>query len=143
MELLAAEYGFVIARYFDEHVAADIWGTPVEKKGEEVFANMQALEPGRINLFVFHTSLDNNELADLDDRNTTLMSDPITGRSILGKHRNAELMLFLSEGFKRALEDKKIVTYGDLKASERDEMQRGGIIYSSMEEARKALSTSP
>ena len=139
VEGLAKEYGLVICRYFDENMAADIWGRPVDQKRNAVVEAMGQLDPDRLNLFVFHTARDNTEISRLDDLNTDLMSDPKTGYSILGKHRNAELNVFLSEEMKKALQGKKVITYGDLKR-EQAEMQRGGIIHASMEEARAAYS---
>lgn len=138
VEKLANEYGLVICRYFDEHMAADIWGRPVENKKMAVLDAMGKLEKDRYNLFVFHTAHDNTELTQLDDLNTDLMSDPATGNSILGKHRQAELDVFLSEELRNALKGKKVMTYGDLKEDHGDEMQRGGIIHASIEEARSA-----
>ena len=141
VEKLAEEYDLVICRYFDEHMAADIWGRPVDKKKSSVLEAMKELDTERFNLFVFHTAHDNDELARLDDRNTDLMSDPETGQSILGKHRQAELNVFLSKEFKRALEGKKILTYDDLKNNHSDDMKRGGIIHASIEEARAAYTS--
>jgi hypothetical protein len=138
VEKLANEYGLVICRYFDEHMAADIWGRPVENKKAAVLDAMGELEKERYNLFVFHTAHDNAELTQLDDLNTDLMSDPATGNSILGKHRQAELDVFLSEELRKALNGKKVMTYGDLKEDHADEMHRGGIIHASIEEARAA-----
>jgi len=138
VEKLANEYGLVICRYFDEHMAADIWGRPVENKKMAVLDAMGKLEKDRYNLFVFHTAHDNTELTQLDDLNTDLMSDPATGNSILGKHRQAELDVFFSEELRNALKGKKVMTYGDLKEDHGDEMQRGGIIHASIEEARSA-----
>jgi hypothetical protein len=66
------------------------------------------------------------------------MSDPATGNSILGKHRQAELDVFLSEELRKALNGKKVMTYGDLKEDHADEMHRGGIIHASIEDARAA-----
>ena len=140
VEGLAKEYGLVICRYFDEHMAADIWGRPVEQKSSAVLGAMEQLDPERLNLFVFHTAHDNTEISGLDDLNTDLMSDPKTGRSIMGKHRNAELDVFLSEELKNALKEKKVITYGDLRRDHAEEMQRGGIIHASIEEARAAYS---
>ncbi len=141
VEKLAGEYDLVICRYFDEHMAADIWGRPVEKKKSSVLEAMDELNEEKYNLFVFHTAHDNTELSDLDDRNTDLMSDPATGQSILGRHRQAELNVFLSEEFKEALAGKKIMTYGDLKKDHAGDMKRGGIIHPSMAEARAAYET--
>ena len=138
VEKLAREYDLVICRYFDENMAADIWGQPVDNKKNAVLNAFGNLEKGKYNLFVFHTAHDNDELAGLDDLNTDLMSDPATGKSILGKHRQAELNVFLSEEFKKALQDKKVMTYGDLKVNHIEEMERGGIIHASIEEARAA-----
>jgi predicted glycoside hydrolase/deacetylase ChbG (UPF0249 family) len=138
VEKLANEYGLVICRYFDEHMAADIWGRPVENKKAAVLDAMGELEKDRYNLFVFHTAHDNAELTQLDDLNTDLMSDPATGNSILGKHRQAELDVFLSEELRKALNGKKVMTYGDLKEDHADEMHRGGIIHASIDEARAA-----
>ena len=138
VEKLANEYGLVICRYFDEHMAADIWGRPVENKKTAVLDAMGKLEKDRYNLFVFHTAHDNAELSQLDDLNTDLMSDPSTGNSILGKHRQAELDVFLSDELRKALEGKKVMTYADLKEDQADEMHRGGIIHASIEDARAA-----
>ncbi len=138
VENLASEYDLVICRYFDENMAADIWGQPVENKKTAVLNAFGKLDKEKYNLFVFHTAHDNDELAQLDDLNTDLMSDPQTGKSILGKHRQAELKVFLSDDLKSALKGKKIMTYGDLKANHADQMKRGGIIHASMEEARAA-----
>jgi hypothetical protein len=71
------------------------------------------------------------------------MSDPDTGKSILGKHRSTELRLFLSKEFRQALKDKTIVTYGDLRDTHGEQMQRGGILYESMEQARTELLAAP
>ncbi len=122
-------------------MAADIWGRPVEKKKSSVLEAMEELNAEKYNLFVFHTAHDNTELSDLDDRNTDLMSDPATGQSILGRHRQAELNVFLSDEFKEALAGKKIMTYGDLKKDHAGDMKRGGIIHASMAEARAAYET--
>ncbi len=138
VEKLANEYGLVICRYFDEHMAADIWGRPVENKKTAVLDAMSKLEKDRYNLFVFHTAHDNAELDQLDDLNTDLMSDPATGHSILGKHRQAELDVFLSDELRKALKGNKVMTYGDLKEDHADEMHRGGIIHASIDEARAA-----
>lgn len=138
VEKLAGEYNLVICRYFDEHMAADIWGQPVDNKKNAVIDALGKLDEENYNLFVFHTAHDNDELAQLDDLNTDLMSDPGTGQSILGKHRQTELNVFLSKEFKSALQGKKIMTYGDLKVDHADEMKRGGIIHASIEEARAA-----
>jgi predicted glycoside hydrolase/deacetylase ChbG (UPF0249 family) len=138
VEKLANEYGLVICRYFDEHMAADIWGRPVENKKTAVLDAMSKLEKEKYNLFVFHTAHDNAELDQLDDLNTDLMSDPATGNSILGKHRQAELDVFLSDELRNALKGKKVMTYGDLKEDHADEMHRGGIIHASIDEARAA-----
>ncbi|MGA9270137.1 MAG: ChbG/HpnK family deacetylase [Lutimonas sp.] len=138
VEKLAREYGLVICRYFDEHMAADIWGQPVNNKQTAVLDALGKLDKEKYNLFVFHTAHDNDELAELDDLNTDLMSDPASGQSILGKHRQAELNVFLSKEFKNALQGKKIMTYGDLKAEHADQMKRGGIIHASIEEAKAA-----
>ncbi len=138
VEKLAREYDLVICRYFDEHMAADIWGQPVNNKQTAVLDALGKLDKEKYNLFVFHTAHDNDELAELDDLNTDLMSDPASGQSILGKHRQAELNVFLSKEFKNALQGKKIMTYGDLKAEHADEMKRGGIIHASIEEAKAA-----
>ena len=138
VEKLASEYNLLICRYFDEHMAADIWGQPVDNKKSAVLNAFDNLEKGKYNLFVFHTARDNDELDGLDDLNTDLMSDPATWRSILGKHRQAELNVFLSEEFKKALKGKKVVTYGDLRADAAKDMKRGGITHASIEEARAA-----
>lgn len=138
VEKLAREYDLVICRYFNEHMAADIWGQPLDNKKAVVLDAFGKLEKEKYNLFVFHAAHDNEELAQLDDLNTDLMSDPGTGQSILGKHRQAELNVFLSKEFKSALEGKKIMTYGDLKIDHADEMKRGGILHASIEEARAA-----
>lgn len=139
VEELAKEYNLVICRYFDEYVAADIWGTPVENKGSAVFEALQNLNESKYNLFVFHTAHDNDEIGQLEDLNTDLMSDPQTGKPILGRHRNAELNVFLSSEFKNALAGKKIMTYSNLKKNHASEMKRGGIIHGSIEEARAAF----
>lgn len=141
VEALADEYGLVICRYFDENMAADVWGRPVKEKGDAVLSALDRLDPERYNLFVFHTSHDNTEISRLDDLNTDLMSDPETGISILGKHRNAELKVFLSDEFREALKGKQVMTYGDLKREHASEMKRGGIIHDSMEAARAAYSS--
>lgn len=138
VEKLAQEYNLVICRYFDEHMAADIWGRSVDEKKTSVMNALDKLENDKYNLFVFHTARDNAELSELDDRNTDLMSDPETGESILGKHREAELKVFLSDEFKNTLQDKKVMTYGDLKKSHLSDMKRGGIIHASIAEARAA-----
>lgn len=138
VERLADEYDLLICRYFDENMAADVWGRPVDDKKSAVLDAMGKLDPERYNLFVFHTAHDNTEISRLDDLNTDLMSDPKSGVSILGKHRNAELNVFLSDDFKKALENKRIMTYGDIKRSRSAEMKRGGIIHESMEAAREA-----
>ena len=139
VEDLADEYNLLICRYFDENMAADIWGRPLTEKKSAVMQAMGELEPDRFNLFVFHTAHDNTEISRLDDLNTSLMSDPTSGVSILGRHRQAELNVFLSDDFRKALADKKVMTYGDLKASHADEMRRGGIIHESMEAARESF----
>jgi predicted glycoside hydrolase/deacetylase ChbG (UPF0249 family) len=139
VEELAKEYDLVICRYFDENVAADIWGTSVENKGSAVLEALENLDESKYNLFVFHTAHDNDELRQLEDLNTDLMSDPKTGKPILGRHRNAELNVFLSKEFKDALSGKKIMTYSDLKKNHASEMKRGGIIHGSIEEARAAF----
>lgn len=139
VEGLAEEYGLVICRYFDENMAADVWGRPVNEKKTAVIDALGKLDPQRYNLFVFHTAHDNTEISRLDDLNTDLMSDPGTGVSILGKHRQAELDVFLSDAFREALEDKKVMTYGDLKKDSKDSMKRGGIIHESIQAARESF----
>jgi predicted glycoside hydrolase/deacetylase ChbG (UPF0249 family) len=138
VEALAEEYDLVICRYFEENVAADVWGRPVDAKKSAVLEAMDKLDPDRYNLFVFHTAHDNAEVSRLDDLNTDLMSDPASGVSILGRHRQAELNVFLSEDFREVLKDKKVMTYGDLKASRELEMKRGGIIHESIQAARES-----
>ena len=138
VEALADEYDLLICRYFDENMAADIWGQPIERKKSAVLEAMDKLDGDRYNLFVFHTAHDNTELSRVDDLNTDLMSDPVSGLSILGKHRQAELNVFLSDDFRKALKNKRVMTYGDLKASSSAEMKRGGIIHESIEAARES-----
>ena len=138
VEALADEYDLLICRYFDENMGAGIWGKPIERKKSAVLEAMDKLDGDRYNLFVFHTAHDNTELSRVDDLNTDLMSDPVSGLSILGKHRQAELNVFLSDDFRKALKNKRVMTYGDLKASSSAEMKRGGIIHESIEAARES-----
>lgn len=137
VEKLAAEYGFVIARYFDE-TPSDAWGAPVSDKLRMTLDKLENLDENRINLFVFHTAMANPEINVLADLNTTLMTDPATGESIIGQHRNAELKVFLSQEFKDHLQGKKLITYKDLKENHADEMKRNAITYDSVEAARLA-----
>lgn len=139
VEKIAAEHGFAISRYFDENLSADIWGAPIEEKRQRVMEALGNLAENRVNLFVFHTARDNPEISGLDDLNTYLMSDTKTGKSILGKHRSAELNVFLSEDFKKALQGKKVVTYKDLKRERLSEMKRNAIGYPSREAAKEAF----
>ena len=139
VEKIAAEHGFAISRYFDENLSADIWGAPIEEKRQRVMDALESLDKNKVNLFVFHMAMDNPEIDGLDDLNTYLMSDAKTGRSILGKHRNAELKVFLSEEFKNAIKDKKVVTYRDLRERDLQEMKRNAIGYPSREAAREAF----
>ena len=139
VEKLAAEYGFVISRYFNES-PTDIWGAPVSEKLNRVGEKMDHLDENRINLFVFHTAMAHPEIEVLRDLNTNLMTDPDTGASIIGQHRNAELKVFLSKEFRAYLKGKKLMTYKDLKEQYANSMKRDGVPYESIEAARLAFS---
>jgi predicted glycoside hydrolase/deacetylase ChbG (UPF0249 family) len=137
VEKLADEYGLVISRYFDE-TPSDAWGAPVSDKLKVTLDKLDHLDENRINLFVFHTAAANPEINVLDDLNTTLMTDPVTGESIIGKHRSTELKVFLSPEFKEHLQGKKLITYKYLKENHLDQMKRNDVAYDSMEAAKLA-----
>ncbi len=140
VEKLAKEYDLVISRYFNETVS-DAWATPINEKLKVIHNKLNNLDNNRINMFVFHPGVGNPELSVLSDQNTTLMNDPKTGKSIIGKHRNAELNVFLSETFKKNIEGKKIITYKYLKKNRINDMKRNGIIYESVKDAKEANSS--
>jgi len=106
---LAKEYKLGISRYFGEKYNSKIYNAAIENKTDSLLTQIEQLEPGEINLFVFHIGLDNPEMAAMYDLNPH-------GLLQMSKHRNAELNALRSERFKNSLKQNKtqLITYQEL-----------------------------
>ena len=106
---LAEEYKLGISMYFSEKYNSKIYNAAFENKTDSLFTQIDLIEPGVIQLFVFHIGLDNPELAAMYDLNPH-------GLLEMSKHRNAELNALRSEKFKKSLKQNKIrlITYKDI-----------------------------
>lgn len=100
VEKLAAEYKVSISRYYDE-VASEGWyfSSPANKP-DTMLAKLKMAQAGKINLFVLHVGLDDDELSAMEDANPW-------GPKDMSKHRNAELNGLLSPQFLQLLRDSK------------------------------------
>lgn len=109
VESLAAEYGLAISRYFGEIDARGIYAVSPDSKRDTLVAQMKNLQPGKINLFVFHIGMQTPEMNALTDLNTI-------GLPQMSKHRESELNALLSPSVRRLFLDPavKAVTYRDL-----------------------------
>lgn len=106
---LAKEYRLGISRYFGEKYDNSIYFAAIENKTDSLVADINKLEPGINNLFVFHIGLDTPEMAAMYDLNSFGLPD-------MSKHRDAELKALCSPEFKKSLVNNniKLITYRDL-----------------------------
>lgn len=106
---LAKEYKLGISRYFGEKYNSKIYNASIENKIDSLRTQIDQIQPGEVNLFVFHIGMDNPEMAAMYDMNPH-------GLLQMSKHRNAELNALCSEEFKKSLKQNKIrlITYKDI-----------------------------
>jgi hypothetical protein len=111
LEKLAKEFRLGISTGYGENERT-LWEVPPRLKKTRLLAWFKALEPERVNLFVFHIGRNNDEMKALYDMNNP--EDPAR----IGQHRGAEYRALSSKAFKQALRDSKatVITYRDLAA---------------------------
>ncbi len=109
LESLAKEYGIGISRYFGETYSNAIYSVSPEAKTDSLVAFTKRLEPGTVNLMVFHIGKTIPEMNALQDLNTF-------GLDSMSVHRQAELDALCSPAFRRTLEEKRVrlVTYEEI-----------------------------
>jgi predicted glycoside hydrolase/deacetylase ChbG (UPF0249 family) len=111
VELLAAEYGLGISRYFGETDVYGLYSTPAAFKTDTLLAMVDRIQSGVLQLLVFHIGLDVPEMQAMIDLNPY-------GPPDMSRHREGELRAITSEVFRNALQQRgvKLFTYRDLMA---------------------------
>lgn len=110
VEKLAAEYRLGISRYFEEFYSENMYSHPIESKKDSLISIINnKLDKGKINLFVSHIGIDNDELRAMEDLNDF-------GLKNMSGHRQAELNALLSNEFIETLKANriKLITYREI-----------------------------
>lgn len=113
-ERLAKKYNLGMSRYFEEDYKT-MFETPVIEKKKSLLKHVANLKPGKVNLVVFHLANADPEMNAIVDMNSSEMQSD-TEKSLVAKHRSAELNAILSKDFKDLIKKNNIqlVTYADL-----------------------------
>lgn len=109
VERLAREYGVGIPRYFGEtDVSGHYFADPGDKLDSLTVA-IDRMEPGTVNLLVFHLGLQTPEMEALVDMNAV-------GLPNMARHRFAELQALSAGAFRQRLQERgvRLITYRDL-----------------------------
>lgn len=109
VESLAKEYGLGISRYFKEFYVNGVYNALPSAKLDTLLQKTNELQPGPVNLMVFHIGLQTPEMDALVDLNSF-------GLPEMSKYREGELKALLSSRFRELLRSKDIQlkTYRDL-----------------------------
>jgi predicted glycoside hydrolase/deacetylase ChbG (UPF0249 family) len=110
VEKLASEYRLAISRYFGEVDVNGMYAAAPDRKRDTLIAVTRGLQPGAIQLLVFHIGVDTPELDALQDLNSF-------GLKEMSKHRRAELDALISPQFRELLRNGRyrLTTYRAIK----------------------------
>jgi hypothetical protein len=113
-ERLSKKYNLAMSRYFEEDYKT-MFETPVIEKKKTLLKHVANLKPGKISLVVLHLANADPEMNAIVDMNSSDMQSN-SEKSLVAKHRSAELNAVLSKEFKDLIQKNKIqqVTYADL-----------------------------
>jgi chitin disaccharide deacetylase len=99
VERVAAKYELGISRYFGEAYRT-MFDTPIADKQRDFMAHLGKLAPGSLNLVVVHMAEGTPEMMALVDMNNATQNTA-GGDPLVGRHRQAELDMLLSQEFAR------------------------------------------
>ena len=121
-ERLAKKYNLGMSRYFQEDYKT-MFETAVNDKKSALLSHLAALKPNKISLVVLHLAKAEPEMNAIVDMNSSDMQST-TEKSIVAKHRSAELNAILSPEVRSLIKKNNIqfVTYRDLKNGGLDKM---------------------
>ena len=113
-ERVAKKYNLGMSRYFQEEYKT-MFETPVLEKKSTLLTHLAALKPNKVNLVVLHLAKADPEMNAIVDMNSADMQSA-TDKSIVAKHRSAELKAILSTEVRSLIKKNKLklVTYRDL-----------------------------
>lgn len=105
---LSDDYKLGIALHFNETYGS-LWAVPVQNKQQQILAFIND-NSSDVVMIETHLSAGAEEMAVLVDANAAIMTDK-DGRSLVGKHRKAELDALLSPEVTKALKKVRVVNY--------------------------------
>lgn len=105
---LSDEYHLGVALHFGETYGS-LWAIPIEEKRKQLLAFITDTST-KVIMIETHLSAGTEEMAVLIDANAAIMTDK-EGKSLVGKHRKAELDALLSSEVQQALKKVRLVNY--------------------------------
>lgn len=114
-ERLAKKYNLGMSRYFQEDYKT-MFETPIKEKKSALLSHLAALHTNKVNLVVLHIAKEDPEMNAIVDMNSADMQSN-TEKSVVAKHRSAELNAILSPEVRSFIKKNNIqfVTYRNLK----------------------------